>query len=74
MNRYAMSGVEEDKAELFAHMMVEPDLVAGRAKNDSHLRAKVERMRELLEEFSPKMDAAFWKTVELGGRATREKK
>lgn len=64
LNRYGMSGVEEDKAELFAHMMVEPEVVADRARRDAYVRAKVERMRELLEQFSPRMDAAFWKTVE----------
>lgn len=64
LNRYATSGVEEDKAELFAHLMVEPKLVAERAEKDKYVRAKVERMRELVLAFSPKADKDFWAAVE----------
>jgi hypothetical protein len=64
LNRYAAAGVEEDKAEVFAHLMVEPKVMAERAKKDKYMRAKVERMRELLAEFTPKADDAFWKAVE----------
>jgi hypothetical protein len=64
LNRYAAAGVEEDKAEVFAHLMVEPKLMAERAKKDKYMRAKVERMRELLAEFTPKADDVFWKAVE----------
>jgi hypothetical protein len=72
LNRYAASGVEEDKAEIFAHMMVEPKAMAARAKNDKYVRAKLERMRELLAEFTPKMDEAFWERVEKAERPTRK--
>jgi putative zinc-binding metallo-peptidase len=68
LNRYAASGVEEDKAEVFAHMMVEPGLIAERARKDKYLRAKVERMKEILAEFTPKTGAAFWKAVEKAER------
>lgn len=64
LNRYAAAGIEEDKAEVFAHMMVEPKVVAARAEKDKYVRAKVERMRELVAEFSPKAGADFWATVE----------
>jgi hypothetical protein len=64
LNRYAAAGVEEDKAEVFAHMIVEPKQVAERAKKDKYMRAKVERMKELLAAFSPKVDDAFWETIE----------
>lgn len=63
LNRYAAAGVEEDKAEVFAHLMVEPKRIAARMKTDVYLRAKVERMKELLNEFSPGMDPAFWQRV-----------
>jgi hypothetical protein len=63
VNRYAMSGVEEDKAEVFAHLMVEPRQMAARAKADAFVRAKVERMRELLAAFSPRMDDRFWDDI-----------
>jgi hypothetical protein len=68
LNRYAAAGVEEDKAEIFAHLMVEPKPMADRAKKDKYVRAKVERMKELLAEFTPKMDSAFWAAVEKAER------
>ncbi len=61
LNRYAMTGVEEDKAELFAHLMVEPGVVARRARGDSVLRAKVRRLKALLAAFCPAVDRGFWK-------------
>jgi len=57
-------GVEEDKAEIFAHMMVEGSYVTRRAARDDVLAAKVERMKELLEKFCPEMNSEFWKKVE----------
>ena len=63
LNRYATAGVEEDKAEVFAHMMVEPNLVAERSRKDKYVYAKLERMTELLAEFTPKMDKTFWETI-----------
>jgi hypothetical protein len=68
LNRYAAAGVEEDKAEVFAHLIVEPKLMAGRIAKDKYMRAKVERMKELLAEFTPKMDEKFWATVEKAER------
>jgi len=64
LNRYAAAGVEEDKAEVFAHMMVEPKLIAARVEKDKYIRVKVERMTELVAAFSPKADEKFWKAVE----------
>ena len=74
LNRYATAGVEEDKAEVFAHMMVEPAALATRIKTDKYMRAKVERMRELLAEFCPKADDAFWTAVEKAERHPAPKK
>jgi len=64
MNRYAAAGVEEDKAELFAHLMVEPKAMAARAEKDKYVRLKVERMHELMLAFSAKADKDFWAAVE----------
>jgi hypothetical protein len=68
LNRYAAGGIEEDKAEVFAHLVVEPRMMADRAAKDKYLRAKAERMKELLAQFSPKVNAEFWKRVEAAGR------
>ena len=64
LNRYAAGGVEEDKAEVFAHLMVEPKEMKDRAGKDKYMRAKIDRMKELLREFSPRADEDFWKKVE----------
>jgi hypothetical protein len=74
LNRYATAGVEEDKAEVFAHMIVEPKMIAERIKKDQYIRAKVERMIELLASFSPSMDKSFWDTVEETERPKTKKK
>jgi hypothetical protein len=74
LNRYAAAGVEEDKAEVFAHMIVEPKMIAERAKKDKYIQAKVERMKELLAQFSPRTDKTFWEAVEKAERPDVRKK
>lgn len=60
LNHYSTSGVEEDKAEIYANMVVSATIVERRAKGDAVIRAKVERMRELLKDFCPEMDERFF--------------
>jgi len=60
LTKYSASGVEEDKAELFAHVLVEPETVAKRAEKDPVLAAKVARLKELLQSYVPSLTAAFW--------------
>lgn len=61
LNHYSTTGVEEDKAEVFANLMVEPAYVEGRIETDLVLQAKVERMKETLREFCPQVDEEFWR-------------
>ncbi len=61
---YAATGVEEDKAELFSWMLNDPAIVAGRAEKDMVVAAKVLRLKELLAQFCPEMDAKFWRSIE----------
>jgi hypothetical protein len=63
LNHYSTTGVQEDKAEIFAYMIVEPTYIAKRTKTDPVLKAKVQRMRELLADFCPEMDEEFWTGV-----------
>jgi hypothetical protein len=63
VNRYSMTAVEEDKAEVFAHMMVGYDQLEKRATRDRVLGLKVRRMAGLLERFSPAVDRGFWQRV-----------
>jgi hypothetical protein len=72
MNRYATAGVEEDKAELFAHMMVEPRMIATRIEKDKYVRVKVERMKELMTAFSPKAGKEFWLAVDKVDRTPKK--
>ena len=72
LNRYAAGGVEEDKAEVFAHLMVEPKEMKDRADKDKYMRAKVERMKELLRDFTPKaMTSSGRRSRRPSGRSRR---
>jgi hypothetical protein len=52
--------------------MVEPKRMAERAGKDKYLRAKVDRLKELLADFCPKMDQTFWNAVESAQRPTKQ--
>jgi hypothetical protein len=60
LTTYATSGVEEDKAEMFAHMMVEYATVSERAARDKVVGDKVLAMRRLLKDFCSEVDESFW--------------
>jgi hypothetical protein len=60
LNTYSTTGVEEDKAEVFANMIVSGKLLAERAATDPVLHAKMQRMKELLAKFCPEIDDEFW--------------
>lgn len=60
LNYYSTTGVEEDKAELFANMIVNSQYVSRRAKTDRVLRAKVQTLRRMLADFCPEIDESFW--------------
>lgn len=55
LTRYAMSAVEEDKAEVFSLLMTRPDAVRGRAASDVVVRAKVRRLAEKLTRVAPEL-------------------
>lgn len=63
LTRYSMTGVEEDKSELFAYMITDYRMVEQRAKADPVLKAKVEYMKALCKNFSPELGEAFWKRM-----------
>jgi hypothetical protein len=68
LNHYSTTGVEEDKAELFANLIVDPQPVADRATSDPVLKAKIERLKDLLAAFSPEVDEKFWERVRVKKR------
>ncbi|MBI2900314.1 MAG: hypothetical protein HYY17_09020 [Planctomycetes bacterium] len=64
LNKYSTSGVEEDKAEIFANLLVRPSVVAARAAKDKVISRKVERMKKLLHAYCAAFDETFWKSLE----------
>jgi hypothetical protein len=75
LNSYSMTGVEEDKAEVFANLLVSPGLVSQRARQDSVLRFKVQRMKLLMWRFVPELDLEFWsRAAGLGRRAPQQRR
>ena len=64
LNHYSTTGVEEDKAEIFANLMVDSDYVRRRISKDLVLRAKVEAMKALLLKLCPQMNEDFWRKVD----------
>jgi hypothetical protein len=60
LNSYSKTGVEEDMAEMFANLVVEPQYLERRAANDRVVRAKVAAIKRLLTRFDPKADDEFW--------------
>lgn len=63
LTRYGTAAVEEDKAELFAHMVVDGDYVKERAAKDPVLRSKIDLLKRRLSKFDPAMGPAFWKQI-----------
>lgn len=61
LNHYSTTGIEEDKAEVFANMMLEPKHVNTRASNDPVIKAKQDAMKSLLHKFCADVDEEFWK-------------
>lgn len=63
LNQYSMSAPEEDQAELFAHLVIEPARVEARLAVDDILRRKVQRLKATLRQFCRDMDDRFWQRV-----------
>jgi hypothetical protein len=60
LNSYSMTGVEEDKAEVFANMVVNGSVFEQRVQKDAVLKQKAQRMKAFLADFCPNMDESFW--------------
>jgi len=60
VDRYAQSAVEEDKAELFAALVVCGDVIVKRAKTDEILASKIRLLRSNCRLFCQDIDEGFW--------------
>jgi hypothetical protein len=61
LNHYSTTGVEEDKAEIFANLIVRTSHLERVILTDPVLDAKVKRMKKMLQDFSSDVDDSFWK-------------
>jgi hypothetical protein len=57
---YAMSGLKEDKAEIFAYMVVARQYMEERATKDEIIKKKMQKMKERLQAFCPELNVRFW--------------
>ena len=60
VTRYATTGVEEDKAEVFAHLITNYDALMAICESDPVIAAKVQQLKTQLEAFAPEIDDRFW--------------
>ena len=60
-NRYSTADKNEDRAEVFAYMMTDPQMVAARMAKDPVINAKVRWITELMSAVCPEMDAEYWR-------------
>jgi hypothetical protein len=56
----SLTNIAEDKAEVFAHLIVNGSSVAERAECDPYVGAKVIAIKRTLAEFSPAIGERFW--------------
>lgn len=61
LTNYSVSGVEEDKAELFAHLILNAQKVEAAVASDEVLDSKVLHLKASLRQFCPQLDDAFWR-------------
>jgi hypothetical protein len=71
VNRYGTGNIPDDKADLFAYLMVVHHWVDARANEDRYLRAKVNAIKTRLAAFDPAFDEDFWKRIDAIRRDTR---
>ena len=71
VNRYSTSAVEEDQAEVYRYLMVDPNRLLRRSESDEILQRKVLRIKASLRSFCPAIDAAFWERMEKYQRKPR---
>jgi hypothetical protein len=60
LNRYSRSGPEEDKAEVYAHLMAGRELVEARLRRDAVLRSKCDELMVRMSRYFSKAGPAFW--------------
>ncbi|MBS1954744.1 MAG: hypothetical protein JST89_11190 [Cyanobacteria bacterium SZAS-4] len=62
ITNYAMTAVHEDKAELFAYMIVHHQTVKDMSENDPILRKKIDYLKALTKKACVDFNDSFWRT------------
>jgi Putative zinc-binding metallo-peptidase len=60
LNKYSRSSVEEDKAEIFSHMIADPERVKARLPKDALIKSKCFAIERFILRCYPDMNNAFW--------------
>lgn len=60
LNNYSTTGVEEDKAEIFAHLIVSNCTVSERIASDEIVKLKVDMLKRVVHAFCADIDGSFW--------------
>ncbi|MGI8922972.1 MAG: putative zinc-binding metallopeptidase [Fimbriimonadales bacterium] len=65
IDAFSMSGLEEDKAEIYAALFVadEHKRIMKMAEDDSIILSKVNLMKQALQKWCPELNEAFWQKV-----------
>lgn len=63
INGYSMSGMIEDRAEIFAALLIPEEAAKLKAwrQQDTYLNQKINYLQSFLAKHAPSMDAAYWK-------------
>ena len=64
VNRYSTGYLPDDKADVFAYLMVAHHWMEERARSDRFLAAKIKLTKKRLAEYHPGFDAAFWSRID----------
>jgi hypothetical protein len=64
LNKYSTGHIADDKADIFAYLMVAHHYVMARAAEDEQIARKVTMIKERMKEFSPEMDEEFWERID----------
>lgn len=64
LNRYSTGHIADDKADIFAYLMVVHHYVVARGEADPKIRAKIDVIKKRMKQFSPGMNESFWAKVD----------
>jgi hypothetical protein len=64
LNLYSTGNLPDDKAEIYAYLMVIHPWVQERSRQDQYLRRKVASMKTKLAAFDPAFDNDFWNRID----------